>query len=507
MHHACLVAARGRNLTEKRYVLGACESTTQINIQIESRLMRAQRRVREWLVIAVLAMGANTLVPNAIVSFAQAEVKVSTETAQGAMPFTFPSIAPPAINDAASKAVFKIVDGAADPNSGPLKVLQDGGIPSSDDAPSQNFFYSAGSTGGRLEVDLGSEIEVAGIASYSSHTSTRAPQVYKLYGADGRAEGFRRDVKNGVDPLQNGWSLIADVDSRTVKTPGSQHAVAISATDGTLGRFQYLMFAISATENQDAFGNTFLSEIDVFDKAGPEPVRIAIPRAKTIEFATADSQYKFTIDLTKAPDLEEWTETQLKPVVQEWYPKIVDLLPSPGYVASRKVTLRYLEGSQMNGVPAYASGSVVSMNADWFRKELKREARGAVVHELVHVVQAYQGGDRRTRRRNPTPGWIVEGIPDYVRWFLYEPQSRGAEINDRNLAAARYDASYRVSANFLDWVAQVHGKDVIVKLNAAAREGRYQSSLWEELTGSTEQKLDSEWKEFHQKRLNKPQAN
>lgn len=189
--------------------------------------------------------------------------------------------------------------------------------------------------------------------------------------------------------------------------------------------------------------------------------------------------------MTKATDLEKWTETELKPVIAEWYPKIVELLPSQGHDAAHQVTLRYLEGSQMKGIPAYAAGAVVSMNADWFRKELNREARGAVVHELVHVVQAYQGGNRRNPQRTQTPGWIVEGIPDYVRWFLYEPQSRGAEISERNLAAARYDASYRVSANFLNWIAQEHGQQVIVKINAAAREGRYQSSLWKDLTNNT----------------------
>jgi hypothetical protein len=88
------------------------------------------------------------------------------------------------------------------------------------------------------------------------------------------------------------------------------------------------------------------------------------------------------------------------------------------------------------------------MNSSWFRRELNREARGAVVHELVHVVQSYG----RVRRTDPdatrAPGWLVEGIADYIRWFLYEPETRGAEINERNLSRARYDASYRVTGTF-----------------------------------------------------------
>ena len=50
------------------------------------------------------------------------------------------------------------------------------------------------------------------------------------------------------------------------------------------------------------------------------------------------------------------------------------------------------------------------------------------MHELVHVVQQY--------RRRP-PGWLVEGIPDYIRWYLYEPQSRGAEISPPRVSTQR----------------------------------------------------------------------
>jgi len=43
---------------------------------------------------------------------------------------------------------------------------------------------------------------------------------------------------------------------------------------------------------------------------------------------------------------------------------------------------------------------------------------GLIVHEMVHVVQNY-------KHYNDTeaPGWLVEGIADYVRWFFYEPLS------------------------------------------------------------------------------------
>ena len=100
-----------------------------------------------------------------------------------------------------------------------------------------------------------------------------------------------------------------------------------------------------------------------------------------------------------------------------------------------------------------------------------------------------------------TPGWIGEGIPDYIRWFLYEPQTRGAEISARALPQARYDASYRTSANFINWVTNTYDKDLPRKVNAAAREGRYMDEIWKELTGKTVQELGEEWKKAIGERL------
>ena len=100
-----------------------------------------------------------------------------------------------------------------------------------------------------------------------------------------------------------------------------------------------------------------------------------------------------------------------------------------------------------------------------------------------------------------TPGWLVEGLADYVRWFLYEPQTRGAEITARNIARAKFDASYRVSANFLNWVIQTYDRNLVAKLNAAARQGEYSAQLWKEATGKTVEELGEEWLKANQARL------
>jgi len=216
-------------------------------------------------------------------------------------------------------------------------------------------------------------------------------------------------------------------------------------------------------------------------------------------FEAAGGKYHFTMDTSVAEDLSEWANTELVTVVKEWYPKIVKLLPSDGFEAATNVTIRFRDN--MGGTPASAGGGRVNCNAVWFRKNLKGEAKGAVVHELVHVVQDYG----RARRANPdaarTPGWIVEGIPDYIRWFIYEPQAKGAEITQRNLSRAKYDGNYRITANFLNWVVEKYDKQLIQKLNVAARGGKYSEDLWKEYTSKTVQELGDEWRKAHEVRL------
>jgi hypothetical protein len=158
----------------------------------------------------------------------------------------------------------------------------------------------------------------------------------------------------------------------------------------------------------------------------------------------------------------------------------------------------------MGGTPASAGGGRINCNVGWFRRNLKGEAVGSVVHEMVHVVQQYGRGRRNNPNATRTPGWVTEGIPDYIRWFLYEPQSKGAEITTRNFARARYDGNYRITANFLNWVIEKFDKELHVKLNAAAREGKYSEVLWKEYTGKTLQELGDEWREAHRVRLGLP---
>ncbi|HNX34760.1 MAG TPA: basic secretory protein-like protein [Kiritimatiellia bacterium] len=60
---------------------------------------------------------------------------------------------------------------------------------------------------------------------------------------------------------------------------------------------------------------------------------------------------------------------------------------------------------------------------------------------------------------------------------------------------------HRTSANFLDWVTRTFDRDLVKKLNAAVREGRYDESLWRTWSGKSVQQLGEEWLVAQRSRL------
>ena len=219
--------------------------------------------------------------------------------------------------------------------------------------------------------------------------------------------------------------------------------------------------------------------------------KTAAPAEKTIveNGEIADGGYRYTIETTETPDLTEWAHSTLVPVIEKWYPLLVKALPSEGFTAPQTFSITFTNSYQ--GVAATA-GNRVMCAPNWFRQNLKGEALGAIVHELVHVVQQYGHARRPGAVRGP--GWITEAIPDYLRWYQYEPQSHGADIRPGNIERARYDASYRTSANFLNYVTTHHDKDLIAALNTAMREGSYDAEFWKKRTQHSVEELAEAWK-------------
>jgi len=177
--------------------------------------------------------------------------------------FKFKNLPSPSKDDAASRAKLTLIDGELEEGSAELAALTDGRLPRDEDEPGANVFFRSGSSGGRFRMDFGAPIEIAQVNTYSWHPSSRGPQLYKLYAADGSDPKFNPDPKRGVDPASCGWKFIALVSTLPESgAMGGQYAASVN----DLGKQRYLLFDVYVTELYDNWGNTFYSEIDVISK-------------------------------------------------------------------------------------------------------------------------------------------------------------------------------------------------------------------------------------------------
>ncbi len=394
--------------------------------------------------------------------------------------FQFDQIGPPSKTDAGNIAKVTVLAGRPDGNSAGLSCLTDGQTPRLPDQPRRNFFFDGRGRGGRIMFDLGTDIDVREIRAYSWHPNVRGPQVYQVYGAAAGDE-TTLELQRSDDPSRKGWSPIAEVDTRELsKVMGGQYASAIRTRDGApLGSFRYVLFEVHSTSDRFNGAETFFSEIDLLD--GKE-YELVVPERR-LDTVLIDDQYKIDIDTTEVPELQPWVQEVLVPVCKSWYPRIVELLPSDSYEAPRAFTIVFK--SDMEGV-AFASGTQITGAGPWYLRNKEGEGPGSIVHEMVHVVQQY----RRPRGGNRNPGWMVEGVADYIRWFIYEPVEKRPRVNpDR----ANFDDSYRTTGAFLDYAVKQYDKELVTKFNAKMRQGEYSDELWKAYTGKTAAEI---WAEF-----------
>lgn len=434
--------------------------------------MKSVARTRSSLLLALATLGGG-------MAAVAAEPMVLINHNANNRNFRFSSVPSPVENDTGAKARFSIIRGTRDNNGGEIEALNDGQLPGTMDSPAQNLFF-VGETW--ILADLGQPTELKRIGTYSCHTDERAPQVYTVWGAERAPQSGWQSVSERTPGLRR----LARVDTRQQRGgpdhsrgAGGQYGVAIvpGAQDSSLGTFRYLLFKIEPT-GKSPFAHTFYSEIDIVSASDTD---LKTPEPKVFNFYSDDGFFHFTLDCSNAPELAEWGKEKIIPLVKTWYPRLTRELASDGFRPTRRFSICIRDG--LGGTPAYAAGNEIHVNRGWLRGEKDREGLGCIVHEMAHVVQSYN-------RRQP-PGWVSEGLADYVRWFLYEPQSKGAKVRQRD---AVHDASYRVTANFLDFVIRKHDPEFLKHLNAAAREGRYREDIWKERTGKTRLELAEEWK-------------
>jgi hypothetical protein len=206
------------------------------------------------------------------------------------------------------------------------------------------------------------------------------------------------------------------------------------------------------------------------------------PSRKPAETAAGESaktpKIEIALDTSDAPEMADWAE-QAKKTCEDSYPMIVGLLGEEGFKPPEKTKIVF---KHMDGV-AHTAGGTITCSAEWFTDHA--DDVGAVIHELCHVVQRY-------RAKQP-PGWVTEGVADYVRWFNFEPESRHPQV--RNPRKAKYTDSYQTTAAFFDWIVKNKDPQFVTRLNVAARRGEYKSELFKEYAGKP---LDELWTEFVQ---------
>jgi Glycosyl hydrolase family 92/Peptidase of plants and bacteria len=134
------------------------------------------------------------------------------------------------------------------------------------------------------------------------------------------------------------------------------------------------------------------------------------------------------------------------------------------------------------GVAATEHG-VIRFNPEWFQKN--PEDLDVITHELMHVIQNYVDEN--------IPGWLTEGIADYVRYSEGVNNEKAKWVLPDLKPEHRYDNSYRITARFLVWLNTKYKNDLVKKLDVAAREGKYNASIWKVLTGKS---LDILWEDY-----------
>ncbi|KAJ6640778.1 hypothetical protein Bhyg_05710 [Pseudolycoriella hygida] len=182
------------------------------------------------------------------------------------------------------------------------------------------------------------------------------------------------------------------------------------------------------------------------------------------------------VDTSQAPDLANFG-SRVASELKQWYPKIRDILSSPNYSPPTTINIKF--DKDYNGV-AYASENQIVGSVNYYRKN--QADAGSMVHEMVHVIQHYK----------KCPSWLTEGIADWIRYFVYEPDRKPKKPTPDQ----HYTNGYGVAAYFLQFIIDSPPKlqpNMIYWVNKDCREGTYADSIWKRLTGKT---VDQHWNDM-----------
>ena len=196
------------------------------------------------------------------------------------------------------------------------------------------------------------------------------------------------------------------------------------------------------------------------------------------QIVSADN-VKVELDTSAVPHLNKWGE-EAKKLIQEWYPRVNNLIPTKDHKVPKKIILKFKKSAE--GI-AHATGNTITVMSGWVEKH--PDDIGLVVHEMVHVIQGYPNGN---------PGWLVEGIADYLRWAIF--QGKSPDQFHRPKVKQGYKQSYQVAAGFLLWLESEISPGIISKLNSSMRKGKYNDDIFKT---ESKKSLDELWDMYTEK--------
>ena len=175
-------------------------------------------------------------------------------------------------------------------------------------------------------------------------------------------------------------------------------------------------------------------------------------------------------DATLDPNIPQ----ELKKTFFAVYPKMVR-----DFNENAPKEIEVLIDTSYEGV-AYAHSNKIVISSNWLHKMPKDF--DVITHEAMHLVQSYPNGSG--------PGWLTEGIADYVRAVYGVSNAEGGWFVPDYAENNHYQNSYRITARFLIWATENYDKNLVFKLDKDLRNETYNDSLWKEYTGKT---LDELW--------------
>ena len=183
---------------------------------------------------------------------------------------------------------------------------------------------------------------------------------------------------------------------------------------------------------------------------------------------------KVKLNVEAAPHLTAWGN-QAKQLIGIWAPKIARIFDNDNFPHDIDLVIQKSE----DGI-AYTDSNKIVVSSHWIEKY--PDDIGLIVHEAVHVVQLYPEFE---------PGWVTEGIADYIRWYLYE--QKPLDWFPQGEPEKGYEAAYKITGGFFVWITESKNSNIIKLLNKAMKEGTYIEDIFHQ---ETKMPLDSLWDEY-----------